>query len=133
VLRTHFRAIADQRAAPDAFLRVENRRALVPAAVARVGVVAMEQSQRRRPGEVGLEPVLRARGVAEQAVDALRVLVVLVELCRRLNIRGWYRWLIERKNVSARIRCESTAWIVDNRRCLVNKIDVASEMPLTLV
>ena len=61
--------------------------------IPRVGVVALQQGQYRRAGEFGIEPVLRTGRIAEQTVDALRELVILVHLCRCLAVGALGRCL----------------------------------------
>ena len=85
-LGTDDRAFAHQRAAPDAAFGVDDLHALGLALIPGIGVVALQKRQRSRAGELGIEPVLRTGGIAQHAVDALRELVVLVHLRRRLQI-----------------------------------------------
>ena len=79
------RAVADQRAAPYALVGIPELHSLGATGVTGIRVVAMHQRDRRRAGEFRIETILRARGIAQQAVDALRVVVILVHFFRRLQ------------------------------------------------
>src|ERR1700694_424466 len=70
-LGTHLGAVAHRRAGPHALLRARELHALRPGAVARVVVVAQQERGRPGPQELAVEAVLRARRVAQQAVDAV--------------------------------------------------------------
>src|SRR5262249_62321222 len=86
VLRAALRALADERAAPDPLVLGQDLHPLAAARVARIEVVALREGDRGRPDEVGVEPVDRACGVAQHAVDAHAELLELVELLRRLAV-----------------------------------------------
>ena len=86
MLGTDARAFADERAFPDPLAGGNEVGALVLGAVARVEVVALSEGNGGRTEELRLNAIYRAGGVAQHAVDAHAVLLVLSELFRRLQI-----------------------------------------------
>src|SRR5204862_2868535 len=86
ILGTGPRTFANEGTAPDAFVFGEEFAALLRSLVARIEVVALRQRDRGRSDELRLQAVDGASGVAQQAVDTHAVLLVLVELLRRLPI-----------------------------------------------
>src|SRR5262249_50033556 len=86
VLRTDLGAFADERAAPDALVLRQESPPLPRPLVARVEVVPLGQRDGGRPEELRVQAVDRAGGVAQHAVDAHAVLLVLVQLFRRLPV-----------------------------------------------
>src|SRR5262249_55950900 len=94
VLGTGPRALADKGAAPDALVLGQDLPALLRPLVARVEVIALGQRDRRRADELRLQAVDRAGGVAQQAVDAHAVLLVLVHLLGRLAVLALGQWLL---------------------------------------
>src|SRR5512143_2366293 len=77
ILRADDRAGADKAALPDALMCRDHVLPRLAADVAGIQVVALRQRQRRRADEFPVsQTVLRAGGIAEQAIDAHRVLLV---------------------------------------------------------
>src|SRR4029450_4291510 len=68
--------------------------AFLAALVTRVEVVTLRERDRGRPDERRLEPIDRARGVTQHAVDAHAELLVLVQLVRRLAVLAFRQWLL---------------------------------------
>src|SRR6266700_2298934 len=85
-LRAGPRALADERAAPDTLGLGQHGQPQVRALVARIQVVPLGERDRRRPDELAVQPVHRAGRVAEHAVDAHPVLLVLLQLRRGLQV-----------------------------------------------
>ena len=86
MLGANLRAVANRRATPDAVLSVEHLHPQPPSAIARIGVVAMQQREHARTGEIRVQAELRACGVAQHAVDARCVLLDFFEFFGRLKI-----------------------------------------------
>src|SRR5688500_5797 len=77
VLGMHLCAFTHGRAQLDAFVSGEDVEALVVAFIARVEVVALRERDGGWPDDSWLEAVVRARGIAQHAVDAHAELPVL--------------------------------------------------------
>ena len=90
----HFGALADERAAPDAFVLGKHLHALGRALVAVVEVVPLRQRDRRRADELRIEAVYRTRRVAQHAVDAHAELLVFLELLGCLEVLPFAEWLL---------------------------------------
>src|SRR5947209_802491 len=85
VLRAHDGALADERALPDAGLRVQPREAFIRALVPRVADVSQGQGRRGRSDEPGASAEDRAGRVAQHAVDAQALLPIRFDILRVLE------------------------------------------------
>lgn len=86
VLRTHFRAVANESTGPDAILAVKLRHAFLFTVVAAVFVIAVGEGDRRRADKFRVQAELRAGGIAQPAVDAAGKLMVFRHLGRGLLV-----------------------------------------------
>src|SRR5262245_15777843 len=86
VFGTHLGALAHERAAPDALVLRQGRLSRGRTLVARIQVVALGKSDSGWSNELRVQPIDRTCRVTQHAVDAHAVLLVLVQLLRRLEI-----------------------------------------------
>src|SRR6266487_1152150 len=88
MLRTHLRALPHERAAPDALVLREDLEPLGRTLVAPIEVVALREGNGGRTDELRIQAVDGAGGIAQHAVDAHAVLLVLLQFPRRLPVRS---------------------------------------------
>src|SRR5215510_2780209 len=86
MLRTDLRALADERAPPDALVLRQHFHALRSALIPVVEVVPLSKGDGGGADEFRIEPVHRTRRIAQHAVDAHTELLVFVKLLRRLQV-----------------------------------------------
>src|SRR4029450_5995249 len=86
ILRANPRALAVERAAPDAFVLRKDVQAFVGPLVAGILVVALRQRYGGRPDEMLVQPDDRASGVTAEAIDAHAELLIGVQLLRGLQV-----------------------------------------------
>src|SRR4030095_10236837 len=94
VLRAHLRALAHERALPEAVVLREDLQSLRCPVIPRVHVVALGERDGGRANEARLEPIDGTGGVAQHAVDAHAELLVDVELFWRLEVLALARGLL---------------------------------------
>src|SRR5688572_29832493 len=94
MLGADFRALTHECASPDPLVLRENFESFRRPLVARVEIVALREGDGRGPDEVWIQSIDRARRIAEHAVDAHAVLLVLVQLVRRLEMLPFGDWLL---------------------------------------
>lgn len=83
----------------------------------------MRQRDRRRADKLGIEAELRARGVAQAAVDAAGELVILGHLRRGLHVRAVFRFAIVADDVRLdRLRAFDEVGHVDHQIALDREV-----------